>query len=260
MRVIKVLMVVLFVFFYCGLYSSVVYELDFARNTAILVPTLAIGGYSFIRTYNQTGLSVFELEELSKYNINRIDRFAVYNYCERAMQQSDFLLYACIIAPFLLNISNEMSHEIVEMNTIIAQSFLVTVAISQLTKTMFLRNRPLAYNDKVPLNVRQNKDARYSFISAHTSLAFTGSVLAAKLYDDFHPDKNNTWMYASAVTVASTVGYLRIKAGKHFLTDVLAGAVVGAGSALLMTEVHKKRNNGKRDEEITVPLVFRVWF
>jgi len=224
------------------------------------MPTFAIGGYSILKGNNQAGLSLVELEELSVDDINRMDRFAVKNYCERAMWQSDFLLYACIVAPFLMNISNEVSRETAEINMIIAQSFLVTVAVSQFTKTMFLRNRPLAYNDDVPLHVRQNRDTRYSFISAHTSMAFTGAVLAAKIYDDFHPDKNNTWMYATAVCVASTVGYLRIKAGKHFLTDVLAGALVGTGSALLMTEVHKKRKGDDKGEGNAVPLIFMVRF
>jgi len=260
-EIIKIIIVLLVV--HSCLFADNVYELKFARESAIIIPVFTLGAYSLIRSSNQTGLSEYELDNLSIYKINRFERFATQNYCERSMLQSDFLLYACLIAPFLLNINNNVSGEFLEVNTVIVQSLLTSIAFTQLTKTTFLRNRPLAYNDSVPINIRRDKDARYSFISGHTALAFTGAMLTAKIYNDFHPYTNNTLVYATAITTASTVGYLRMRAGKHFPSDVLAGAIVGTASAFLITEMHRnvkckmKNDNSSRN---AIPLHFQINF
>jgi membrane-associated phospholipid phosphatase len=254
----KLFCIYIFLFIICSLYSDNTYELSLLREATVSIPTLALGTFSHIKLLGQGGLSTDELNALSAHNINRFDRFATGYYSERAMIYSDFLMYACVLSPLTLNLSSKISNEYIEMNTIIIQSYIFSYAITQFTKTTFLRNRPLAYNENVSLAVRQDRDARYSFISGHTAMSFTGAILTAKIYDDFNPNKNNTWIYATTATAASAVGYLRLRAGKHFPTDILAGAIVGISSAVMITEVHKKTN--RNNENTKLPIVLHYKF
>ena len=63
--------------------------------------------------------------------------------------------------------------------------------------------------------------------SGHTTVAF---ALATALSDDIH----RTWASVGLYTIATGVGWSRMNDDKHWLSDVVAGAVVGVGSAKLV--------------------------
>lgn len=81
-----------------------------------------------------------------------------------------------------------------------------------------------------------------SFPSGHTSLAFaTATSLSLKF--------PKWYVIAPGYVWAGYVGYSRMNLGVHYPTDVLAGAVLGAGSAFLTYKINewywKKRDNKK---------------
>ena len=217
--------------------ASINYEFTSFRETMIIAPSLTISAYSL---YKANNIEVTNIDDLSPQDINRFDRSAVGNYSERASNISDYLLHACIISPFALNFNHQIP---TNANIIIGESYLVTSSLVYFSKTTFQRKRPYVYNNNIPTQTLQTKDSQYSFFSGHTALAFNGALLTAKIYDDFHPDKDNKYIYPIALSVASAVGVLRYKAGKHFPTDIITGAIVGTVSAFLITEVHKKGGN-----------------
>lgn len=61
-----------------------------------------------------------------------------------------------------------------------------------------------------------------SFPSGHTTQAFSVASVIAQHYE-------SPWVSASAYGVATLVGYARIEQNAHFLSDVLAGAMIGIG-------------------------------
>lgn len=70
---------------------------------------------------------------------------------------------------------------------------------------------------------RPNKRNFHSFPSGHTATAFMTAELLRMEY--------GTWVGLAGYFAAGCTGYFRMRAGKHFLNDVLAGAGIGFFSA-----------------------------
>lgn len=88
---------------------------------------------------------------------------------------------------------------------------------------------------------KSNKDA--SFPSGHTSFAFNTATSLVQLYPRWY-------VIVPAYAWAGAVAYSRMHLGMHYPTDVLAGAVIGAGTSLLAVKGeqwirhHKKKKIG----------------
>jgi membrane-associated phospholipid phosphatase len=116
---------------------------------------------------------------------------------------------------------------------IVFESVLVGAVLNQATKFIAGRERPFVHalpEDQKPLTEHPT-DNNVSFYSGHTSMAFSLVVSAgtvAHLRGYPHPP----WLWAVGLPVAASVGLLRMGAGKHYLTDVAVGAVLGTASGL----------------------------
>lgn len=114
----------------------------------------------------------------------------------------------------------------------------ITQAISISTKAIVNRDRPGDRHPTLnPVNIAHNA----SFPSGHAAGAFG---LATSL-TIVHPE----WYVAvPAFTWAALVGYSRLYLGVHYPSDVLAGAVVGAGSAWLSYRLNKWMHKSKKEK------------
>lgn len=114
--------------------------------------------------------------------------------------------------------------------TLIASS-LVTMGL----KYSFRRNRPFNTD---PFIVPASSGGSPSFPSGHTSEAFATATSLTLAWPKW-------WVAVPAYTWAGAVGYSRMYLGVHYPSDVLAGAVVGAGSAWLMYKANKWLHHNK---------------
>ena len=82
-------------------------------------------------------------------------------------------------------------------------------------------------------------DRNTSFFSGHTSFAFTAATLLCFQHGrlDLYGD-GDRFVCPAALAVASLTGLLRIGADRHWATDVLTGAAVGAASASVVSITH----------------------
>ncbi|HEX3024391.1 MAG TPA: phosphatase PAP2 family protein, partial [Chitinophagaceae bacterium] len=113
----------------------------------------------------------------------------------------------------------------------IAGSLVVTAAITEGLKIIYNRARP--YETYPDIIHPDSYETGHSFPSAHTSLAFstaTSLMLTTKKW----------YIAVPAYAWATSVAYSRMYLGQHYPSDVIAGAVVGAGSAWLTHWLNKK--------------------
>ena len=81
-------------------------------------------------------------------------------------------------------------------------------------------------------------DSRLSLPSGHTAFAAAASTSLA-MAAQLQGSSGAPWLWAAAAAATGTVGALRIAAEKHYFTDVLAGAAIGAGSGIAVPLLHR---------------------
>lgn len=131
------------------------------------------------------------------------------------------------LAYSLLKHDKNMQHKAYE--TIIALG--INVVATDGLKSIFNRTRPAEQypNDVFALT----SSDKHSFPSGHTSVAFATATSFTLAYKKW-------WVVVPAYAWASSVAYSRMYLGKHYPSDVLAGALVGTGSSLLSHWISKK--------------------
>lgn len=111
----------------------------------------------------------------------------------------------------------------------IAETFAATAFITLASKSIIKRDRPYVTYPEINNIV---EESGYSFPSGHTSAAFATATSLSMAYPKWY-------VIAPSFLWAGTVGYSRMHLGVHYPSDVLAGALVGSGSAFLCYKLNK---------------------
>ena len=130
-----------------------------------------------------------------------------------------------------------------------AESLSLTFALTDMVKLAVRRPRPGAYiaaeNNANFTNT--STDSALSFFSGHASMTAAVGATATYLAFTRSPHSARPWITLAAATVLTTfVSIERVRAGKHFPTDVLAGAVAGAGIGIIVPHLHRSEEVEQR--------------
>ncbi len=130
------------------------------------------------------------------------------------------------------------------------ESISLTLALTDITKVAVRRPRPIAYAEQAALDAQYggaskapsitNTDSTLSFFSGHA--AITGAITATASYLAFQrsPHSWRPWVTLAAGSLLTAfVGFERVRAGAHFPTDVVAGALGGAVVGVLVPHLHR---------------------
>lgn len=134
-----------------------------------------------------------------------------------------------------------------------AEVLLATAAATQLAKAAFARPRPYAYP-----SADVGGDSHASFWSGHTSSAFAAAT--SMVYWLHRRQPGARWDLLAAVlgfAAAAATGVLRVVAGRHFPSDVAAGALAGAAIGWAVPAIHFREGIAIGAGDRTLSLVAR---
>lgn len=183
-----------------------------------------------------------ELASLDSDDVNRLDRIAVNQFSLASGKASDLLLYSSFLGPHLFLASKKSRNHYGDIMTLYGEAILINTGITMMTKSLFRRPRPYAFSEAITDEYKLSREAKTSFISGHTSTVAVNSFFVAKVFSDFYPEskwKPIVWFTAAALPAAT--GILRVSAGKHYPTDVIAGYAVGATIGILLPHFHRHK-------------------
>lgn len=135
--------------------------------------------------------------------------------------------YGAIGVPAGLLVGGIIGHDqqMRENSLYVASSTAVSFALTALIKTLVKRPRPFIQNIHI---VPVYRAGGYSFPSGHTSSGIATATALSIAYPKWY-------VIAPAFLWAGSVSYSRMYLGVHYPTDVGAGAILGAGSAVSMS-------------------------
>ncbi len=188
-----------------------------------------------------------EVALLDPMDINSFDRGATKNYSESFSKGSDILVYGAAATSIAVSAmmplvakSDNFWKEAGTLAAIWLETNMLTLGVAEVVKISARRIRPYAYNDQVPLESKLGPEGKKSFFSRSTSITATNMFFAAKVFSDYHPESR--WRpvaWGVAAAVPALTGYMRVKAGMHFPTDVIAGYAFGALVGYFIPHLHK---------------------
>ncbi len=191
--------------------------------------TLTIIFFFFVSVlYSQN----IDIDILRQINVNRnasFDTFFIY-----LTDSAPVLVYIIMIGILVFAYSRK-NKEAQQKAYLIIASFILTAIISNTLKYSLDMPRPFetyAFIEKISVG------GSPSFPSGHTSDAFVIAMAVSLAF--------RKWFIVLPFFIwASLVGYSRMHLGVHYPSDVLAGAIIGSGSAWLCFFLSRK-HFGKR--------------
>lgn len=198
----------------------------------------ALGG--FIHEKKRDAITLSDLQLLDRMNISNFDRSATYNWNPKAAKWSDAIMYTTMASPILFLAGERSRKDFWTASAISAEVFLLNTGITYLTKELVQRKRPYTYNPDAPFEKKLEKGSTQSFFSGHTSSVASMGFSFAMMHSYYYPNsriKPLVWFAAAVLPMATAI--LRVRAGKHFWTDVIIGYGVGATIGIGVPFLHK---------------------
>jgi membrane-associated phospholipid phosphatase len=191
--------------------------------------------------------------------INAWDRLVLDNDTPGTKATSDVLVVTTMLAPAIGGLIDAALHSdqrgwanYGEDMLIVGETLAINYLLNNIVKYGVRRARPFSYNSQYQNNTDKTGEARYedpdaalSFYSLHSSFSFAAATSFSYLFTQRHSGD-----YAQVVPVwlltyalATTTAVLRVEAGKHFWSDIVVGAVVGASLGILIPYLHKRADD-----------------
>jgi membrane-associated phospholipid phosphatase len=122
-----------------------------------------------------------------------------------------------------------------------SEALAVSAGLNLWVRSFRVHPRPLVYDPQAPASDRLSGEASGSFYSGHASASFLSATYFAYTWSLKHPgESENVWIWTGGLAAAGGVAALRVVAGKHYPSDVVVGATIGAGLGLLFPWLHQR--------------------
>jgi membrane-associated phospholipid phosphatase len=216
------------------------YELKKGVDISMGSGVIVLGTGAYLAGKSDKKFTEEQIRGLSTESVLSFDRSATGRWSPALARVSDAGLLLCVMSPAALMFSSGVAGEVSTIGIMGTENLLGTMVVTAFVKNTVRRTRPYVYNPDVDMSFKMQKDAKRSFFSGHTSLAFCSAVFTSTVFSKYHPQSDlKPWVWASSLTLASATGFLRYASGKHFPSDILAGAIVGSAIGYAIPRLHE---------------------
>jgi membrane-associated phospholipid phosphatase len=176
--------------------------------------------------------------------VSSFDTFSLGRHSSAANTASDVIVATLTAAPFIVDaidvgVSGSGWSGYAADVMVMAEVLAINGAVTETFKLAARRPRPLLYDAAPGEAALTTPDNYLSFFSGHTSTTMAATLAYASTFAFRHPDSPARYaLYGGAVVVGGGMAFLRMLSGKHFPTDVLAGAAAGAAVGLAVPRLH----------------------
>lgn len=242
MRRTAILTAIIFMTIYSpGLQGQTRYERNFHQDMPIIQAGLSLCSLGLHLRSQIEPLDTLILDKVSSESVFMVDRPATLQWSPTAARISDIFLLSEILLPLGLLSDTIYREDFSDLSTLYFESLLLNIAGTLVTKSLVKRPRPYIFNQNAPVEKRISLESRQSFFSGHTSIAFASAMFLSMVLETYHPNSEFApWIKIGSFSSAALIGYLRIKAGEHYLTDVLTGAIFGSMVSYLVLKSHEQ--------------------
>jgi membrane-associated phospholipid phosphatase len=212
------------------------HRIDRAATSAIVAAALGAGfGLSLIPVRAPAALWDHEL-------FGEADDAVHASFSPRAAQISDGLLAASIAAPLAYLTGDTIDDADSDRLLLYGESLAINLALFEGVKHLVQRPRPYLYSTSPEVAryaADQGDDAYQSFYSAHAATAFCAATAGAYLAGASSPNPRvRALAWAAGFATAAAAANLRVRAGKHFYSDVVIGGAVGIAIGYVVPALH----------------------
>lgn len=194
---------------------------------AITIAALA-GGLAIDRWAEPANCRWCDRDAEGHDTLNRFDRSArsAFRWSDGNLHTADVLSYVVAYAPASLLLVHRDDHTVTR--TLVAmESLAATSLVTEAVKVGAARERPNVHFAAETGIVSDVRDPNKSFPSGHSSGAFALLFSIAGTCRMEHCAYERT-IWAIGAPLSATTMWLRVAADQHYMTDVLAGAGIGA--------------------------------
>ena len=219
------------------------YSTSFKVDAPIIAGGIGLTALGVKLIGNKKELTTAELATKTRDKVPFFDRGNVGYYSKQADDDSYIPFQASFAMPILMALVNTNErHKIGQVMVLYTETMAITGALFTMSTGNVYRSRPYVYNTTLDEGLRKDKNSQRAFYAGHTAATAAATFFTAKIFQDFNPgSKAIPYVWAAAASVPALVGYLRYKAGMHFLSDNLLGYALGAGAGILVPQLHKSK-------------------
>ncbi len=239
------------------------WDLQDGREAALLGTGAGLFAAGWLAGRDRAPLTPDELLALDASRVNAFDRPATRRWSEGADQVSDLLVRGLMVAPVGQMVAGPGRDQAGRLAVMYVETLLLNGGATYALKSLFGRTRPYVHNDdpRIPEALKRDATARRSWPSGHTSNAFAAAVFFAATFEKLQPDSPaRGWVWGGCLGAAATTGVLRYVAGRHYPTDILAGAALGAAVGWLVPRWHEVEASSSGSGGTPVAFAIRLGF
>jgi membrane-associated phospholipid phosphatase len=186
-------------------------------------------------------LPVHEEMPLREHEWLRLDERVRDNFSEGAARASDVSLVLTVgsTSAFAIGTGDGAG----DRALVLGESVAIALAATSVAKVIVARPRPYVYNDDeraLRRRDRAGRDAYRSWFSGHAAMSFAAVAASGALFAENadHSPRERALVWGMGLTLATATSNLRVRAGRHFYSDVAIGAVVGGTIGTVVPALH----------------------